>query len=101
MSDKTPDDHLKNLCKELASRIQAERPMFEDHEVRADAGDAGMIYVALRGAKRELDAGEQLSDELASLIEGELDAEPKDIDFAISVGSGNKDLLFQIELRYV
>jgi hypothetical protein len=96
-----PEDYLAQLCQKLAGRIGSEWPTFQDHALRADAGDAGMIYVALRGAKRDVEAGEELSSELASLLEDELDEEPKNIDFAISIGSGNNDLLLQIELRYV
>jgi hypothetical protein len=98
-----PDDRLKHLCQKLASRIETEWPIVDGHTLRADAGDAGMIYVALRGAKGDLEAGDKLSGELESLLSDALDEEPGDreLDFAISVGSGNKDLLLQIELRYV
>lgn len=94
-------ERLKHLSDKLTERIRSEWPTFEGHDVRADAGDPGMIYVALRGAKRDLDAGEQLSAKLESLLGRELDEEPEDVDFAISLGSTNKDLLLQIELRYV
>ncbi|QDG50339.1 hypothetical protein FIV42_06210 [Persicimonas caeni] len=94
-------EHLKHLSEKLAERIRSEWPTYGGHDVRADAGDPGMIYVALRGAKRDFDAGEAFSGELESLLDGELDGEPEAIDFAISLGSTNKDLLLQIELRYV
>ena len=98
-----PDDHqeLKHLCEKLTDRIRSQWPTYDGHTVRADAGDAGMIYVALRGAKREREAAEQLGGEIESLLAHELADEPEELDFAISVGSTNKDLLLQIELRYV
>ncbi|MFP4601276.1 MAG: hypothetical protein ACLFVJ_23715 [Persicimonas sp.] len=97
-----PDtDHLQHLCERLAARIRAEFVTFEGHTVRVDAGDAGMIYVAIRDAKREVELGEELSSQLESLLERELDDEPEQLDFAISLGSTNKDLLLQIEVREV
>lgn len=100
MPDKK-QEYLKHLCEKLTERIRSRWPTFEGHDVRADAGDPGMIYVALRGAKRDPDAGEALSSKLESLLGRELDEKPDAVDFAISLGSTNEDLLLQIELRYV
>ncbi|MFU8804180.1 MAG: hypothetical protein ACNA8W_10255 [Bradymonadaceae bacterium] len=90
---------LSTIAEELASSIADEFPTFEDYKVRVDAGEAGMIYVALREAKAKLDLGEELSTALEAHLDRELGDRARDIQFAISLGSGNRDLLLQIELR--
>lgn len=94
-------DRLKALADDIAERLGAKYASFSGYDVRADAGDAGMIYVALRGAKRDRDAGEAFADQVGALVERTLDEAADSIDFAVSLGAGNKDLLLQIELRQV
>jgi hypothetical protein len=92
---------LKQRCDEIAERIQQAYASYEGHAVRVDSGDAGMIYVALRDARRQPELGERLGAKLEALLEEEIDGESEELDFAISLGSGNRDLLLQVEVRYV
>lgn len=93
------EEYLEHLCERLANQIHAEIPHQGDYAVRADAGDPGLIYVALRGAKRDRDAGEQLADRVSSLLDRELAEEPRELEYALSMGAGNKDLLLQVDVR--
>ena len=95
------DKVLDQFCDELASSINESLPTFEGHDLRADAGESGMIYVALRGAKKKTDLGESLAERIAAIADDAIAAEDHPIDFAISMGRGNKDLLLQIECRVV
>ena len=92
------EEKLHSMGDEIAGRINAEVSTFEGFEVRADAGEAGMVYVALRGAKRELEAGERLAKRLSDLVEGVIEKDEA-LDFGLGMGRGNKDLLLRIELR--
>ncbi len=96
MSDQT---HLDELAQAIVARMRGDVASFQGHAVRADAGEAGMIYVALRGAKRDRDAGEALAARISGLVEAALADEAQAVDFAVSLGQGDKDLLLQIELR--
>ena len=87
------------ICRELAAKINDELGEFSGFDTRADAGEPGMIYVALRGAKKEVEEGEKFADEIAAIIEDDLADRGDELPFAISVGAGNKDLLLQIEIR--
>ncbi|MGM0556389.1 MAG: hypothetical protein ACQEVA_08440 [Myxococcota bacterium] len=95
------DIDLKELSERIATEFRAEYPRYEGEDVRVDAGDPGMIYVALRGARRQPELGRALADEVAGLVEGLLAESPLDVDFAVSLGAGDEDLLLQIELREV
>lgn len=88
---------FQELCESIATQINEQIPQFDGHQVRADAGSSGAIYVALRGARSDISAGERLADRLAPLIEGQI--EGRNLDFAVSLGSGDEDLLLQIEVR--
>lgn len=92
-------EDLHALCQKITTQIAEDHPIFKGFDVRADAGEPGMIYVALRGAKREIAAGEELAKALESLLEPMIDMAKLNVDFAISLGRGNRDLLLQIELR--
>ncbi len=83
----------------IAENIGEKHPTFEGFDVRADAGEPGMVYVALRQAKREVRAGERFAGKLESLVKSEIDDASSELGFAISLGQGNQDLLLQIELR--
>lgn len=86
-------DQLEALCRAVADRIGDEIEQFEGFDVRADAGEPGMIYVALRDAKDRRDVGERFAEQVASVVEEETG------EFALSVGAGDSDLLLQIEIR--
>ena len=88
---------IDELCRSLAARIGDEFPQFEGYDLRADAGSAGTVYVALREAKHDTAAGERLADELTEHIEDELAGD--DLDFALGLGAGDDDLLLRIELH--
>jgi len=88
---------LDELCEEIAARINDEVPTFGGYDVRADAGSLGAIYIALREAQHELETGEQLADRVAPILDDEL--ENRDLDYAISLGAGDEDLLLQVEVR--
>lgn len=90
---------LEQLCDGLAARINDELPTFGGFDVRADAGEPGLVYVALRGAKREVEAGEKLARRLETLVEEVLDETEDEFGFALSIGAGMRDLLLQIEVR--
>lgn len=92
---------LKALSDRLASRLQDDFPRYEGEDVRVDAGDPGMIYVAIRGARRQPELGHSLAEEISGVTEDVLAKTPMDVDFAVSLGAGNDDLLLQIELREV
>jgi hypothetical protein len=92
---------LEALSQQIADAIGREFSNFDGNDVRADAGDPGMIYVAIRGARRESDLGRALANEMSSTIEQQLAESPRDVEFAISLGAGNDDLLLRIELREV
>ena len=88
---------LSRLADELAARIQQELPTFEGRDLRADAGEGGIIYIALRRAKKAPEAGERLAARLEHLLDAALEGTPAA--YAISLGRGDRDLLFHIELR--
>jgi hypothetical protein len=98
MSD---DADLKALSTRVAEQLRVEYSRYEEHDVRVDSGDPGMVYVAIRRARRQPELGRALADEVGAEIERVLSASPIDVDFAISMGTGNEDLLLQIELREV
>lgn len=90
---------LRELCERLAEGIEERWAEFEGHAVRADAGEAGMIYVALRGAKGELQVGEALAEKLDPWLEERLDAHSDSLGFAVSIGRSDRDLLLQVDVR--
>lgn len=91
--------NLDAAAERVANRIRRQFSHFRDYAVRADAGGDGMVYVALRQARRDVAAGERLADQLTPVISETLDAEPDRLDFAISLGSGDEDLLLLVEIR--
>lgn len=93
------DPVLGDFCARLADRINEEVDAFQGRDLRADAGETGMVYIALRNAKGRDDLGEGLADRIAGIVEDELDALDEPIGFAISLGRGNRDLLLQVECR--
>lgn len=93
------DAVLDQVCEGLARRINDGCPTFEGFDVRADAGEPGLVYVALRRAKRQSEVGEIFADRVAELVEDALDEEDDEFGFAISIGAGMRDLLLQIEVR--
>lgn len=88
---------LTHLGDRVAGAIAAKYKEFKGFRLRADAGEPGMIYVALREAKKSPAVGEELSAALDALVEGELEGEA--VDFALSMSFGSRDLVLQIELR--
>lgn len=93
------DSTLEHICEGLARRINDEFPTFQGFDTRADAGEPGLVYVALRGAKHDTEVGEAFADRVADLVEVALDAEEDRLRFAVSIGAGMRDLLLQIEVR--
>lgn len=91
--------NLEQISEKIAGEIQSGFVAFEGYDVRADAGESGMIYVALRGAKKETDLGERFADGVGRLVEGRLEEMNVEVDFAVSMGRGMRDLLLQVELR--
>jgi hypothetical protein len=91
------EQQLSRLGDQVAGAISQQYPEFKGFRLRADAGEPGMIYGALREAKRSPGVGEELSAALDALIEQELKGEA--VDFALSMGFGSRDLVLQIELR--
>ena len=92
---------LRALSEQVADRLRADFPEYDGRDVRVDAGDPGMVYVAIREAKRQPELGRSLADEMSTAIEDALSDSPIAVEFAISLGAGNEDLLLQIELREV
>lgn len=90
-------EDIDQLCEGIASTINDEIPEYEGYDVRADAGSLGAIYVALREARQEIAVGEDLADRVAPILEREL--EGRELDFSVSLGTGDQDLLLQIEVR--
>ena len=90
-------EDLDELCEEIARRINDEIDAFGGYELRADAGSIGTVYVALREAKHDTDTGEQLADRLTPIARAVL--RDSNLDFAISLGAGDDDLLLQLKVR--
>lgn len=90
-------EDTEELCEDIAREINDEFQEFEGYEVRADAGSLGVIYVAIREAKHEIALGEKLADRLAPILEQQL--EGRDLDFGVSLGTGDEDLLLQVQIR--
>ena len=88
---------LEGKAEEVAAAIGESFPDFQGVKVRADAGEEGRIYVALRGAKKEKGLGESFAEALGVMLEEEL--EGSGLQFGIAMGRGDRDLLLQIELR--
>lgn len=90
---------LANFAQTLAKAIGDRWPQFGGVDLRADAGEPGMIYVALRGARRQPELGEKLAEKIENLAAELSERGEAAIAVAISLGRGNKDLLLQIECR--
>lgn len=88
---------LDDVSEQIAGKINSEFSEFEGFDVRADAGSLGAVYVALRQAQTEYETGERFADEVAPILEREL--EGTGLDFAVSMGAGDEDMLLQIEIR--
>ena len=93
------EKYLAQFGARLAKAINDEISTFKGHKLRADAGEPGMIYVALRGAKKETALGQSLADKVGQIADRLIADEDQPIDCAISMGRGNRDLLLQIECR--
>lgn len=91
--------NLRELCERLAKELREEWPEFEGHSVRADAGDAGKIYVALREARHEREVGEEFAEKLEPWLVDRLAERAGAYDFAVSVGRSDRDLLLQVDVR--
>lgn len=91
------ETNLEQIGRRIADRIGAELDEFGGHAVRADAGKPGMIYVALRGAKGDVELGGQFAERVGELVDELL--EDRQAAFAVSMGAGDDDLLLQIEVR--
>lgn len=92
-------DDLQRIGPSVAGAISETYKEFEGFKLRCDPGEPGMIYVALRGAKREAAAGERLAEKLDALVRAELAKEQgASFEHTISMGRGDKDLLLRIEL---
>ena len=85
---------LEEQSEVLAAKIGAAFSQFEGLAVRADAGEEGRIFVALRKAKKEREKAERFAKVLHELVE----QESGPLDFRLSQGAGDKDLLFLVEL---
>lgn len=88
---------LEVRAEEVAKAIGEAFSEFQGVKVRADAGEEGRIYVALRGAKKEKGLGEKFAEALGVMLEKEL--KDSGLQFGIALGRGDRDLLLQIELR--
>ncbi len=94
------DQLLQSIAETIARRVNDELSPFEGFDLRADAGEPGMVYVALRGAKKEAEVGERLATKLAALVADVLEkSDEKGLDFALAMGRGNKDLLLRVEVQ--
>jgi hypothetical protein len=93
--------YLKELSHRLAECIMDAYPEFDGYRVRADAGEPGSIYVALREAREQAATAERLTTALGPLLEQQLLGEARQVAFAISAGSGERDLLLLVELRLI
>ncbi|RAL20016.1 hypothetical protein DL240_19105 [Lujinxingia litoralis] len=88
---------MQTLSQQVAEAIARQFTEFEGHALRCDAGEPGMIYVALRGAKRDAQAGERLAGELDRLVRAELArAGATACAPTIMMGRGDKDLLLRV-----
>ena len=83
----------------LAVRIRAALPEFRGFPVRVDAGEEDLVFVALRGAKREEKAGEALAEAVDKIVGAYLKEVAPQGDFGIIMGRGNRDLLLRVEIR--
>lgn len=92
-------DVLQRVGQLVAAAISQSYAEFEGFKLRCDPGEPGMIYVALRGAKREAAAGERLAEKLDRLV-GEALAKEQVADLAhiILMGRGDKDLLLRVQI---
>ncbi|MFW5968694.1 MAG: hypothetical protein ACOCV2_14310 [Persicimonas sp.] len=95
-----PDtSELRELCERLVEELREQWPKYEGHRVRADAGDPGKIYVALREARGEQAVGEAFAEQLDPWLLERLDEQPGAYAFAVSIGRSDRDLLLQVDVR--
>lgn len=78
----------------LAAAISEQISEFQGVRVRADAGEEGRVYVALRGAKKNREIAALFAAKLEALVESTL----METGYRLSQGRGDKDLLFLIEI---
>ncbi|TXD44752.1 hypothetical protein FRC96_00055 [Lujinxingia vulgaris] len=92
-------ENLQRIGQQVAAAISQNGSEFEGFMLRCDPGEPGMIYVALRGAKRETAVGERLAEKLDALVGAEL-AKEQDLSLThtILMGRGDKDLLLRVEI---
>lgn len=92
-------DVLQRVGHQVADAISQSYAEFEGFKLRCDPGEPGMVYVALRGAKREAAAGERLAEKLDRLVEAELAKEQGGpLTHTILMGRGDKDLLLRVQI---
>ncbi|TXD33886.1 hypothetical protein FRC98_19990 [Lujinxingia vulgaris] len=92
-------EQLQRVGQSVAGVISEKYKEFEGFKLRCDPGEPGMIYVALRGAKREAAAGERLAEKLDALVGAELAKEQgASFEHTILMGRGDKDLLLRVAI---
>lgn len=89
---------LESRAEELVEVMAPDFGRHEGHDVRMDAGEEGAIFVALRGARRELDVAEGLAERLARRLSKELGDE-EGLDFSVALGTGINDAVIRVQLE--